>query len=229
MAWRCSGRNNAELIANLFQNQVARNERVKQAMFAVDRKNYSLDVYQAYVDAPHPIGYGATISAPHIHAMCLDLLEPNLKEGAKALDVGCGSGYLTACMAKLVGSTGKVIGVEHIDELTEFSKQNTKKGNPELFDSNTVAYFVGDGHLGFPEEAPYDCIHVGAAAAKVPFALIDQLKVGGRLVIPVGTDNQELLLIKKGKDNNDLSQQNITGVRYVPLTNKSAQLKESIF
>lgn len=131
MAWRCSSTSHQGLINNLFKANIIKSERVQQIMNKVDRAYFSprrsdnsLDLRDSYDDRPLSIGYGATISAPHMHAMCLELLNENLKPGSRALDVGSGSGYLVACFGEMVGSEGKSVGIEHMGELVEFSKRN---------------------------------------------------------------------------------------------------------
>ncbi|KAL0364501.1 UNVERIFIED_CONTAM: Protein-L-isoaspartate O-methyltransferase 1 [Sesamum angustifolium] len=171
------------------------------------------------------IGHNATISAPHMHAMCLELLEDHLKPGMHALDIGSGTGYLTACFAVMVGPQGRAVGVEHIPELVESSIKNIQKSAAApLFEQGSLSVNVGDGRLGWPEFAPYDAIHVGAAAPEIPLALIEQLKPGGRLVIPVGNIFQDLQVVDKNADGS-LSVRSETSVRYVPLTSREAQLR----
>ncbi|MFS8000088.1 putative protein-L-isoaspartate(D-aspartate) O-methyltransferase [Helianthus anomalus] len=172
-----------------------------------------------------PIGFNATISAPHMHATCLQLLENNLQPGMHALDVGSGTGYLTACFALLVGPQGRAIGVDHIPELVEMSIKNVEKSAAgPLLKDGSLALHVGDGREGWPEFAPYDAIHVGAAAPEIPKPLIDQLKPGGRLVIPVGNTFQELKVVDKNEDGS-VKMCTETSVRYVPLTSREAQLR----
>lgn len=150
MAWRSSGRSNNELIDNLYNNNVITDKEIAHVMKSVDRKNYvvpgSGDPYQ---DSPLPIGYGATISAPHMHAHCLDILSDWLKPGAKVLDVGSGTGYLTALFSELVSRDGGVVvGIDHIPELVNMSRQNFKKdGRSKMLDAGEVVLVTGDGRL----------------------------------------------------------------------------------
>jgi len=222
-AWHCSGTTNASLLGNLAQGAIIKSKAVLAAMSLVDRANYCLDSKTAYADSPQPLGHGATISAPHMHAMCLELLLDNLKPGANVLDVGAGSGYLVACMAHMVKPNGFVYGIEHIPELAAFATANLEKDNKELAKYCEVK--SGDGRLGLAEKGPFDAIHVGAAAEKVPDALLKQLKVGGRLVIPIGAamQDQELILVHR-KAENDYVSKSVCGVRYVPLTDKAKQI-----
>ncbi|XP_068681154.1 protein-L-isoaspartate(D-aspartate) O-methyltransferase-like [Montipora foliosa] len=222
MEWRSHGRDNDDLVSQLSRSGILKTQRVVEAMRKVDRGNYC--TYSPYMDSPQSIGYGVTISAPHMHAHGLEILKDYLFEGAKALDVGSGSGYLTACMAEMVGKNGKVVGIDHIPELVEQSKRNMKKGNADLLASGQVVLVTGDGREGFENDAPYDAIHVGAAAYPVPDALIKQLKPGGRLFIPVGPahGNQWLEQIDKDTDGN-ITKQKLMGVRYVPLTDRHQQ------
>ncbi|CAD5118773.1 DgyrCDS7450 [Dimorphilus gyrociliatus] len=171
MAWRSSGTTNEELISKLKANGIIKSDRVFQAMISVDRANFCKN--KPYVDSPQGIGYAVTISAPHMHAHALELLSEHLQEGKRALDVGSGSGYLTACMAKLVGSTGKAVGIEHIDELVSLSKQNLNRSpeTQEMLDNGQAVFVVGDGRQGYPQYGPYNAIHVGAAAPTIPQAV----------------------------------------------------------
>ncbi|KAI9144342.1 L-isoaspartyl protein carboxyl methyltransferase [Paraphysoderma sedebokerense] len=225
MAWTCSGKSNVELITKLKNAGIITSGRVEAAMQAVDRKHYVPPSGKPYQDSPQSLGYSATISAPHMHAYALELLQDHLEPGMKALDVGSGSGYLTSLMAHMVGEKGKVVGIEHIDELVQMSIKNVHDDMPELLDSGRVRLVLGDGRQGYPAEAPYNAIHVGAAAPKIPDALVNQLAIPGRMVIPVGPNfgDQTLFQVDKGKDGK-IKKTPLMGVLYVPLTDQKEQV-----
>uniref|UniRef100_A0A0D6QZM5 Protein-L-isoaspartate O-methyltransferase n=1 Tax=Araucaria cunninghamii TaxID=56994 RepID=A0A0D6QZM5_ARACU len=214
MSWMCHGRTNGEMVAKLQEYGILKSKVAAEAMRQIDRADYVLDHRSAYVDSPQPIGYAATISAPHMHAYCLDYLVDHLKPGMSVLDVGSGSGYLCAVFALMVGETGRTVGIEHIPQLVERSIESVKKGPAaHLLEKGALSIHVGDGKKGFPEAAPYDAIHVGAAASELPKALVDQLKPGGRLVIPVV---DSLMIIDKLHDGT-IHKHSAMDVRYVPL------------
>ena len=166
---------------------------------------------EAYIDTPLPIGSGQTISAPHMVAIMCELLR--LEKGMKVLEVGTGRGYHAAVVAEIVGEEGKVISVERVPELAE----EARKILDELGYRN-VLVVVGDGSEGYEPEAPYDRIYVTAAAPDIPKPLIEQLKMGGRMVIPVGYDMQYLYVVDKQEEG---IKKDIWGaVRFVPLVGK---------
>ncbi len=219
MSWRSHGRDNADMVRTLRKNKLVKSASVARAMEDVDRGFFVVASDQgtaAYRDQPQSIGSRATISAPHMHAYCLELLTDHCKPGARVLDVGSGSGYLTAVLAAMVaGEGGRDIGVEHIDKLVAWSLSNLKK-DPKaaaLVREGALEIHAADGRLGWPAEAPYDAIHVGAAAPEVPVDLTRQLKPGGRLVIPVGEEgqSQSLVVIDKREDGT-LDRRRVMGV-----------------
>ncbi|XP_011005608.1 PREDICTED: protein-L-isoaspartate O-methyltransferase 1 isoform X2 [Populus euphratica] len=216
---------NKAMVEHLQHYGVISSKKVSEVMETIDRALFVPDGTPAYVDSPMAIGYNATISAPHMHATCLQLLEENLKPGMHALDVGSGTGYLTACLALMVGPQGRAVGVEHIPELANSSLKNIEKSAAApLLKEGSLSIHVGDGREGWPEFAPYDAIHVGAAAPEIPQPLLDQLKPGGRMVIPVGNIFQDLKVVDK-KEDGSISVRSETSVRYVPLTSRDAQLR----
>lgn len=138
---------------------------------SVDRAHYAPT--NPYQDAPQSIGNNATISAPHMHGYALEALSPWLKNGARVLDVGSGSGYLSAVMAKLVLPHGHVIGIDHVPELQCMALLNVKQDAPNLLEGGVLQFVVGDGRLGYAQGAPFDVIHVGAACDDFPLPLLD--------------------------------------------------------
>ncbi|KDQ11250.1 hypothetical protein BOTBODRAFT_57565 [Botryobasidium botryosum FD-172 SS1] len=227
MAWMSGGRSNTELISNMMRNGLLTSQRVIEAMNKVDRANYVKSGTRPYDDSPASIGFGATISAPHMHAHAAENLLPYLNPGAKVLDIGSGSGYTCAIFHHLVSpqgeAQGKVIGIDHIPQLVNWSVENLKKdGLTEPLNNGNIAMITGDGRLGNAEHAPYDVIHVGAAAPVLPEALIAQLNSPGRMFIPVGTYSQEIVQVDKDSAGK-VTEQRLFGVRYVPLTDREAQ------
>jgi len=217
-------------------------------MTAVDRANYVPDAGKrhAYQDSPQLIGHDATISAPHMHAHTAELLLPYLRDrpdgrSARVLDVGAGSGYLTSVFYHLVreGRSGggggdndassptdaqhnaaHVVGIEHIPALTALAQRNIRSdGLGDALDSQRIVLVTGDGRLGYPPKGPYDAIHVGAAAATIPPALVEQLACPGRMIIPVGTYSQRLVQVDKDAQGK-ITQKDLFGVVYVPLTDR---------
>ncbi len=189
-------------------------EKVLEAMLRVPRHKFVPKYAQseAYVDMPLDIGHGQTISAPHMVAIMCDLLE--LSEGHKVLEVGAGSGYNAAVMGELVGKSGHVYTVERLEPLVQLAKENLKRTG-----YNNVTVLLEDGSMGYSEYAPYDRIAVTCAAPDIPEPLLEQLKPGGILVIPVGNYFQELIRVKKDSEGN-IHKERKGGVIFVPLIGK---------
>ena len=164
---------------------------------------------QAYGNYPLPIGHGQTISQPYIVALMTDLIEPGPAD--VVLEVGTGSGYQAAVLAKLVS---RVYSIEIIEPLAEQAADRLQR-----LGYTNVETRLGDGYYGWDEHAPFDSIVVTAAASHVPPPLVQQLKPGGKMVIPVGPrfTVQYLLLVEKTDDGEVVTRQ-ITPVRFVPLT-----------
>ncbi|KAF8461070.1 protein-L-isoaspartate O-methyltransferase [Kalaharituber pfeilii] len=218
MSWRCSASSNVGLIENLWRNGLLATMEVKQAMLKVDRAHFCSE--SPYEDAPQRIGWDATISAPHIHANAVETLKNFLYPGSRVLDIGSGSGYLCAVFAHLVAPGGKVVGIDHIPQITEQSIKNLRKSpvHSAFLDDGTIEIVTGDGRLGYPKGGPYDAIHVGAAAKELHEPLISQLKAPGRMFIPVdGGYSQYVWQIDKN-EKGEVEKKRMYGVMYVPLT-----------
>lgn len=184
-------------------------DRVILAMSRVPREMFVPDAFQsrAYDDRPLFIGEGQTISAPHMVAIMCDLLD--LQEGMKVLEVGGGSGYHAAIMADLVGAAGHIYSMERLPDLAETARKNLEKSG-----FKNVTVIVGDGSVGLVEHAPYDRISVAATAPEVPEPLKQQLKPGGKMILPVGRGYQELILVTR---KNGFAVEEQMGVAFVPL------------
>lgn len=155
-----------------------------------------------------------------MHANACESLLPYLQSGANVLDIGSGSGYLTAVLAKLVGSSGMVVGIDHIQPLVDMAITNMSKSEDgrKMLDGGQVKFVKGDGRKGWPAEAPYDAIHVGAAAAEHHKELTEQLKAPGRLFVPVEEDGLQHIYVVEKKADGSVERQKLYGVRYVALT-----------
>jgi protein-L-isoaspartate(D-aspartate) O-methyltransferase len=187
---------------------------VMNAMRHVERHRFVSDAEadRAYRNHPLPIGRGQTISQPYIVALTTDLIEP--QKHHRVLEIGTGSGYQAAVLAAIVE---QVYSVEIIEPLARAAQQRLR-----ALGYRNVEVRMGDGHLGWPEFAPYDGIVVTAAATHVPDQLIKQLKPGGHMVIPVGpqTSSQDFLLLQKNADQT-VSRRVVLQVRFVPMTGGS--------
>ena len=184
---------------------------VMEAMAEVPRHLFVPEEIRAmaYRNRPLPIGYGQTISQPYIVALMTDMLA--LTPGAKVLEVGTGSGYQAAVLAQLVA---QVLTIEIIEPLGRLAEERLKR-----LGYGNVKVRLGDGYYGWKEQAPFDAIIVTAVASHVPPPLVQQLKPGGRMVIPVGERFlvQYLTVVEKSLDGGVISRQ-ILPVRFVPLT-----------
>ncbi len=186
--------------------------RVLKAMEEVDRKLFVPEDLQevAYEDRPLPIGKSQTISQPYIVAYMAQALELNKND--KVLEVGTGCGYSAAILAKLAK---KVYSVEIIEWLANLAKENLKKT-----DLKNIETRHGDGYEGWPEAGPFDAIQLTAAPAKIPETLKKQLKIGGKLVAPVGTVSQRLMRIERLAEE-EYSEEMLLMVSFVPMTGQA--------
>lgn len=193
----------------------ALDERVLKTLREVPRRLFVPDEsrHRAYGNYPLPIGYGQTISQPYIVALMTDLIQPRPED--VVLEIGTGSGYQAAILSRLVK---QVYSMEIVEELArEAGARLQRMGYANVEVCN------GNGRLGWPQHAPYDAILVAAAASRIPPALIEQLKPGGTLVIPVGSPHaaQGLLVLKKNA-RGQVEEKNVLPVVFVPLTGTAA-------
>ena len=194
----------------IYTGRTLPNERVMQALHEVPRHLFvpTEQLPNAYFNQPLPIGHGQTISQPYIVALMTDLIQP--KADAVVLEVGTGSGYQAAILGQLVK---QVYSVEIIEKLALLARERLHR-----LGYLNIEVMAGNGHLGWPEHAPYDAILVTAAAERIPAALIAQLKPGGKLVIPIGgyLGGQSLMLVNKDA-RGLIDTRNVLPVMFVPL------------
>jgi protein-L-isoaspartate(D-aspartate) O-methyltransferase len=211
-----------KLIDSLKKQGILRSPKVIEAMRSVPRTKFLSPDSRSYdaVDTPLPIGFGQTISAPHMVSIMNEALQ--LELGQKVLEVGAGSGWHAATIAEIVASKytprsewGHVYTVEIVKDLAETARKNIMNAGY----GDRVTIVMGDGSKGYPEKAPYDRALVTASAPDVPKPLVEQLKTGGVMLIPVGSYNLFQTLWKVTKtQNGQVKQENLGGVAFVPLT-----------
>ena len=206
------------MVKNQLEKRGIQDEKVLRVMRETPRHLFIPENLRdmAYEDGPLPIGEGQTISQPYIVALMTELLELNGNE--RILEIGTGSGYQAAVLSPLVK---KVYSIEIVKSLAEKAGKNLKKMR-----YHNVAVKWGDGFQGWEEHAPYDAIIVTAAPDRVPQTLIDQIKIGGRLVLPVGTYFQKLKVLTKMGDGG-VKEKNIISVRFVPMVHSEKTPQDS--
>ncbi|MEK7624493.1 MAG: protein-L-isoaspartate O-methyltransferase [Patescibacteria group bacterium] len=168
---------------------------------------------EAYLNQPLPIGFGQTISQPLTVAFMLELLEP--KPDEKILEVGAGSGWASALLAQIVGENGNICAIERIPELCEFGKQNIAKYR--FIEKGIVDFVCGDASRGYSKKAPFDKIIAAAAGKDIPLAWKEELKIGGRLIMPVGGN----IVVLDKINQNEFEKKEFFGFSFVPLIIKT--------
>ena len=206
---KTEGASDRDHMIRLLRRRGIRDERVIAAMDAIPREQFIPEAFRTdtYGDHPISIGFGQTISQPWMTAFMTQVLE--LRGSERVLEIGTGCGYHTAVLAQMAAS---VVTIEYIPELATVAEENLRRLGLE----KNVTFLSGDGSGGVPEHAPYHAILVAAGAPSTPQALLDQLGSDGRLVIPVGSlDDQELRLITR--HGNAFQSETVSLCRFVPL------------
>ncbi len=207
------------LVDDLIKDRHLITPAIISAFKTINRDDFLLprDRGKGEIDAPLQIGHKQTISQPLTVAFMLERLQP--KPGDKVLDIGSGSGWTTALLAEIVGEKGRVFALELIPELMEFGKKNADKY--DFVNYQRVKFITADGWKGLPARAPFDSILVSAAAPEIPAALLDQLRAGGRLVMPVGDwySSQDIVAIEK-LDEHKYKEERFPGFVFVPLVKR---------
>jgi protein-L-isoaspartate(D-aspartate) O-methyltransferase len=200
-----------QLISNLISCGILKTKSIIDAFRRVKREDFVTMQYKnySYVDEPLPILEGQTISQPYTVAAMTEALQP--EKGQRILEVGTGSGYQAAILAEIVGKSGKIVTTERLERLVDFASSNLRKAG-----YTNVVVVNCDGSRGYEKEAPYDRIIVTASSPDIPKPLIEQLKVSGILVIPVG---DELLAIRK-IDEKKIEKSFLGYYAFVPLIGK---------
>lgn len=201
------------LIDGLKQRGYIQSDVVEKAMRSVPREKFipSSRIKKAYYDQPLDIGNGQTISAPHMVAIMTEAM--NLSNGQKVLEIGTGSGYHAAVVASIIGKNGVVYSLERFEDLAEVSQQRLKETG-----FNNVKVMVSDGSEGLDEFAPYDRIYVTCSSPKVPQPLKNQIRIDGKIVIPVGRITAELLVLTRTEQGFETVSHG--GCAFVPLVGK---------
>jgi len=192
-----------------------KSKKVEKAFIKVKREFFVPEEFkeQAYTDVPLPIPGGVTISAPHMHVICLEELD--FKRGEKFLEVGAGSGIFLAYAYEIIKDKNKVFGIEINEEAYRFGLMNLERSGYR----DKVKLILGDGTLGLPEEAPFDKILISAAAPDFPKPLVNQLKVGGIILAIIGYTEQYLVKGIKKRENK-IERKVVLPVVFLPLKGK---------
>lgn len=228
-------RTNNALVNYLYDRRIINDKNVVAIMKKINRKHFLMP-NTPLIDRPSGLILNQTISAPHIHGKALEILMPNCVPGNRVLDIGCGSGYLTACFCELLkvnsNPNSMVVGIDIFSGLTDLSLSNMKKhyikylpkyyGGKNLYDN--VKILCANGWSGYVPHAKYDVIHVGAAPDILPIQLIKQLNDNGIMIIPIKNSYR---IIKKNR-NGKYFQSDLVNVRFVPLIEKPLPNKNTI-
>lgn len=206
-----------DMVKKLSEYGIIKTDKVRRAMSIVPREEFIPNEkrFFAYIDRPLPLGEGQTISAPHMVAIICEELE--LEEGMNVLEIGTGFGYNAAVISEVMNKKGHVYSIERLESLFKTATENLKRTGYE----KNIDLVLGDGTLGYEKGAPYDRIYGTAGSPYIPEPLKKQLKVGGKILIPVGETStlQSLIRITKESEN-EFKQTSLGEVTFVPMIGK---------
>lgn len=199
------------LVDDLIKGGWLKTERIIEAFRKIKRVDFLPKGMEnlAELNEALPIGEGQTISQPLVVAFMLELLQP--VAGDKILDIGFGSGWTSTLLGQIVGEKGKIVAIEIIPQIAQFGQNNIAKYN--FIEKGIVECLVADGSKGYEKEAPYDKILASASAERLPYSWKEQLKIGGRIVVPI---RNSIWLFEK-KENNTFDEKEYPGFVFVPL------------
>ncbi|KAL1458037.1 hypothetical protein WDU94_008212 [Cyamophila willieti] len=216
---------NQQFVQHLKENNLTKDERILEAIHWVDRDRFAKD---GYVDSPHNFGTNSIVERPSYQSFCLDQLSDKLVPGANVLDLGFGSGFMSCCMARLVGDSGHVTAVDHINQLVNLLLTKLKVTYPKLYKLYKVMDVVEwDARKPYKKNRPYDAIHFGGGVKRIPFEFIHDLKINGSMLVPVGPPYgphilKKITLIKK----NVYTVQNLAEVEALHFCSPEEQVHE---
>lgn len=203
---------NEALIESLIALGILKTPRIIEAFKKIPRHLFIPKKYlsHAYSDIALPSIGNQTISQPYTVAVMLEALSPD--NGDNVLDIGSGTGWTTCLLAEIIGKKGRLTGIEIDEKLVNFSKENIAKTKLK-----NIEIFLGDGKKGYSSNAPYDCILINAACDSVPNLVTDQVKIGGRIVVPINTDDHQVMTLFQKIGEGKLNQTNLGDYIFVEL------------
>ncbi len=201
----------SKLVSDLLRNGYLKTNSIIDAFAIIDRVEFVPNGLEegSDKDVELPVGYGQTISQPSTVAFMLELLDP--QEGQTILDIGSGSGWTTALLSYIVGEKGRVVAIDAVNDLVEYAKKHVDRF--DFIKKGIAEFYCADGSKGFAEKAPYDRILCSASVDEVPQSFKDQLKVGGKLVMPV----RNSIVYMEKKSETEFSEENFPGFLFIPL------------
>lgn len=226
--WTGIHKSHGDVIDSIFALGMIKREGTVDLMKKFDRYDFLPHApAESWMNIPVCINYSATMPEGSYHGTSLDAIYKWLKPGARCLDIGSGTGYIAACMAEMVGPTGKVYGIEHIPYIMEMSMEAVRINHADLLDDGILEFICRDGRAGLHEKGPFDVIHLGGSVVNNPYHLMSQLKPNGCLLAPVGLNYHDQTLRRYIKYNEtSFKVDDIAGTIQEPLIPRSEQERQ---